>query len=154
MYVCIGKKPVEIGRPSTHGMWGGASNGYKTLEQMDLRLDTSIFRCMFASSIYAARELVAAGSVYVNEKKCTVSDTRLDPGDMIEIRDCARVHANLQDTEIKPFMRMWAHVPAYWDVNYATCSAVLLHRPRFDMIPTPYHDRVLRHFLEFYHKLW
>jgi len=52
---------------------------------LEKRVDTAVFRAMFASSISQARQFVVRGKVKVNGKKVTQPNTRLRPGDMFHV---------------------------------------------------------------------
>ena len=59
-----------------------SSQTYACLEK---RLDVAIFRSMFASSFYQARQFVIHGKVKVNGRKVTKPSTSLSPGDMYQV---------------------------------------------------------------------
>ncbi|KAL9059189.1 MAG: hypothetical protein Q9206_001602 [Seirophora lacunosa] len=52
---------------------------------LERRLDTAIFRAMFASSTRQARQLVVHGDVKVNGKKMIYPGYQLNPGDMFQV---------------------------------------------------------------------
>ncbi|CAF9933830.1 MAG: mitochondrial 37S ribosomal protein nam9 [Heterodermia speciosa] len=53
--------------------------------ELERRLDTAVFRAMFASSARQAREFVIHGYVKVNGKKMIYPGYRLNPGDMFQV---------------------------------------------------------------------
>ncbi|KAL8791910.1 MAG: hypothetical protein Q9195_005486 [Heterodermia aff. obscurata] len=53
--------------------------------ELERRLDTAIFRAMFASSTRQARQFVIHGWVKVNGKKMIYPGYRLNPGDMFQV---------------------------------------------------------------------
>ncbi|SGY23998.1 BQ5605_C019g09001 [Microbotryum silenes-dioicae] len=95
------KSALAVGGPArnTTGTRTAASargrDSNKTLERVPLaslmfaeiekRLDTVVFRCCFAHSVYKARMMVVHGKVSVNGVKCTNANTRLQPGDLISV---------------------------------------------------------------------
>ncbi|KAG8906154.1 mitochondrial 37S ribosomal protein nam9 [Tulasnella sp. 403] len=54
--------------------------------ELERRLDVVVFRCCFASSIHAARQLVVHGKVTLNGLKENDPNARLNPGDMISVQ--------------------------------------------------------------------
>ncbi|GAA6028182.1 hypothetical protein JCM8097_006902 [Rhodosporidiobolus ruineniae] len=53
--------------------------------ELEKRLDTVIFRCCFASSIYAARAMVVQGHVKLNGLKVNDPNIKLNPGDLLSV---------------------------------------------------------------------
>ncbi|KAL9037667.1 MAG: hypothetical protein Q9180_003590 [Flavoplaca navasiana] len=56
-----------------------------TFAPLERRLDTAIFRAMFASSTRQARQFVVHGDVKVNDKKMVYPGYLLNPGDMFQV---------------------------------------------------------------------
>ncbi|KAI9819767.1 MAG: mitochondrial 37S ribosomal protein nam9 [Phylliscum demangeonii] len=52
---------------------------------MERRLDTAVFRALFASSARQARQMVVHGAVHVNGKKMIHPSYLLNPGDMFQV---------------------------------------------------------------------
>ncbi|GAA5865701.1 hypothetical protein JCM1840_003224 [Sporobolomyces johnsonii] len=53
--------------------------------EVEKRLDTVVFRCCFADSIYRARMMVVHGKVRLNGKKVSDPNIKLNPGDLISV---------------------------------------------------------------------
>ncbi|GAA6012030.1 hypothetical protein JCM11491_000145 [Sporobolomyces phaffii] len=53
--------------------------------EVEKRLDTVVFRCCFADSVYKARQMVIHGKVKVNGQKVTDANVKLQPGDLISV---------------------------------------------------------------------
>ncbi|ORY89287.1 hypothetical protein BCR35DRAFT_275734 [Leucosporidium creatinivorum] len=53
--------------------------------EVEKRLDTVVFRCCFADSVYRARMMVVHGKVSLNGRKVTNPNIRLQPGDLISV---------------------------------------------------------------------
>ncbi|GAA5874568.1 hypothetical protein JCM16303_002907 [Sporobolomyces ruberrimus] len=53
--------------------------------EVEKRLDTVVFRCCFADSVYKARQLVIHGKVKLNGQKVTDANIKLQPGDLISV---------------------------------------------------------------------
>jgi len=58
---------------------------HMTFHPLERRLDTAIFRALFASSVRQARQFVVHGSVTVNGKKMIYPGYQLNPGDMFSV---------------------------------------------------------------------
>lgn len=58
---------------------------HMTFHPLERRLDTSIFRALFASSTRQARQFVVHGFVKVNGKKMVYPGYQLNPGDMFSV---------------------------------------------------------------------
>ncbi|KAL8929219.1 MAG: hypothetical protein Q9208_001302 [Pyrenodesmia sp. 3 TL-2023] len=56
-----------------------------TFAPLERRLDTAVFRAMFASSTRQARQFVVHGDVKVNGKKMIYPGYQLNPGDMFQV---------------------------------------------------------------------
>ncbi|KAK4056718.1 hypothetical protein OIO90_002270 [Microbotryomycetes sp. JL221] len=59
-----------------------ASMMFSTLER---RLDTVVFRCCFAHSVYRARQMVIHGNVKLNGRRVSDPNIMLQPGDLISV---------------------------------------------------------------------
>ncbi|KAJ4270517.1 hypothetical protein NW762_002204 [Fusarium torreyae] len=57
-----------------------------TFAPLERRLDTAIFRAMFASSVRQARQFIIHGAVKVNGKKMVHPSYALNPGDMFQVQ--------------------------------------------------------------------
>ncbi|BGP16456.1 hypothetical protein JCM10213_003988 [Rhodosporidiobolus nylandii] len=53
--------------------------------EVEKRLDTVVFRCCFADSVYRARAMVVHGKVKLNGRKVTDPNIKLQPGDLISV---------------------------------------------------------------------
>ncbi|KAJ4864597.1 s4 domain-containing protein [Trichoderma breve] len=59
--------------------------GDMTFAPLERRLDTAVFRALFASSVRQARQFVIHGAVTVNGKKMVHPSYQLNPGDMFQV---------------------------------------------------------------------
>src|SRR5699024_7070057 len=64
--------------------------GENFMIMLESRLDNLVYRLGFASSRPAARQLVVHGHVLVNGKKLDIPSYRLQPGDVIGLRERSR----------------------------------------------------------------
>jgi ribosomal protein S4 len=128
-------------------------------EQLERRLDVLVFRCLFAQSVYAARQMVSHGKVTVNGVKMAYPSHRVKDGDVIRVQPQAiRMLTNAQDgvyAYSEPaFSAPFMFLPDYLQVNYPTCSAVFLRSPKWRLgrveIPSPHPPDVHALAHEFY----
>lgn len=94
----------------------GASDLF--LNSLETRLDTTIYRAHFVSSISTARQWVSHGNVYVNNNKVFSSNYQLKQGDLIRIskKMQSSVRQNLQKSN------MWPRIPVHLEINFKTLS--------------------------------
>nr|WP_294846575.1 30S ribosomal protein S4 [uncultured Sphingomonas sp.] len=57
---------------------------------LERRLDMVVYRAKFAPTIWAARQLVSHGHVYVNGVKCNIASRRIDVNDIISLGNKAK----------------------------------------------------------------
>jgi small subunit ribosomal protein S4 len=65
----------------------GGSTGQVILQQLEMRLDNTVFRMGMAPTIPAARQLVNHGHVTVNGGVLDIASYQCRPGDVIAVRD-------------------------------------------------------------------
>lgn len=68
--------------------------------ELERRIDHLVFRCCLASSIYEARRFVIQGHVKLNGYRHIDPNTRLDPGDLVEVNPL--IVSTLQKPQEKP----------------------------------------------------
>ena len=123
---------------------------FKTLESMETRLDNLLFRAHLAASVYQARKIARDGGLLVNGEKSEFASRRLKPGDLVQVAD--KFKEQVRKIADNPFLKLWAFIPKYVEVDYETMSFVLVDRPRFDDIPSPYPKEMVRKMGEFYRR--
>ncbi len=65
----------------------GGSTGLVILQQLEMRLDNTVFRLGFAPTIPAARQVVNHGHINVNGRVLDIASYQCRPGDVITVRD-------------------------------------------------------------------
>ncbi|RKP03772.1 hypothetical protein CXG81DRAFT_2307, partial [Caulochytrium protostelioides] len=105
--------------------------------ELERRVDVVVFRSHFASSLTHARRLVQMGQVTVNGHVTRFPAQRLEDGDMLGVnpasvptlaKTVAAPNA-ARDFVPVPFMAPWMFTPDYLEVDYPTCTTVLLRSP-------------------------
>lgn len=134
------------------------SNSFASLER---RLDVAVFRAMFASSIFQARQMCIHGKVSVNGERVNKPYRELQPGDVFSVDPATVMRAVMKPLDKKPedvrkhdvlvlgrdnftpkdYMAPWAFVPEYLEVSHRSCSAVYVRdpivRPTRTEVPSP-----------------
>jgi small subunit ribosomal protein S4 len=102
-------------------------------EMLECRLDNIVYRLKFASTIFAAHQLVSHGHILVNGKKVDRRSFFVRPGMTISIKEKSR-----NSTPIKNAMESAnRNVPEYCTVDPTSFTGQLLARPRPEQMPWP-----------------
>ena len=80
--------------------------GDNLMALLERRLDNVIFRLGFAMSRRMARQIVNHGHVTVNGSKVDIASYRVEPGDIVEIREKSRNHGGIQQAVETPLHSM------------------------------------------------
>ena len=123
-------------------------NIFRTFEKLETRLDNILFRSHFATSIFQARNLISRKSVSVNGKPITISSSYLNDGDLVSINP--NHWKNLYKEAENPFRKIWGFVPSYLDVNFGSCSVILMRHPKYEEIPIPYDRKLISQMGNYY----
>ena len=108
-------------------------SGDKLLEFLERRLDNTVFRSGFASTIPAARQLVCHGHFLVNGKRLDIPSYRVREGDVITLRErsqnLATVEASLGDVRLAR--------PDWIEFDEGNKSSTVKSLPKVDSVPFP-----------------
>ena len=100
---------------------------------LESRLDTIIYRAKFASTVFAARQLINHGHIQVNGKKVNISSYSVKAEDSIEVRDKSKSIANIEGA----ILSKEREVPEYIQMDEKNKKAKLVRIPKFAEIPYP-----------------
>ena len=100
---------------------------------LESRLDTVIYRAKFASTVFAARQLINHGHIKVNGKKVNIPSYKVKAEDSIEIKDKSKDIANI----IGALSSKEREVPEYIQLDTKNKTAKLVRIPKFADIPYP-----------------
>lgn len=107
-----------------------AGNTVENLSRLlETRLDAIVARGGLAPTIYAARQYVNHGHVLVNGKRVTVPGYRVEPGDVVAIKERSRHLEGLQDGLDS------ASPPPYLELDREAYQVRLLRQPDRAEIP-------------------
>lgn len=93
------------------------------LKLLECRLDALVLRGGLAGSIYASRQLINHGHIFVNGKKLDKPSYMVKPGDVLSVREKSR-KMTLINTAIKI-----AHPPSYLSLDKPKMEVTFLNVP-------------------------
>jgi len=99
---------------------------------LECRLDVVVWRLKFASTIFAAQQLVSHGHIRVNGKKVDRRSFMVKPGMVVSIKENSR--------NMKPIAEALAsvrEVPVYFTQDAAKLTGQLMEVPQVDQISWP-----------------
>ena len=108
------------------------------LAQLERRLDTTLYRLNFASTLDKARQLISHGHVRVNGARVKVKSFTLRDLDLIQIHPHVSkelrqdIKKRIQDQEA-----LWIPFPSYLEADYNTLSGLFVREPKLKEIPYP-----------------
>ena len=126
-YYAISEKQLQIAYAKAKAGLGVTHE--KLFRGLEVRLDAMVFRAGFAPTIFAAKQWVNHGHIYVDGKRIDRSSYQLKEGQVISI-----------DAEKSPAIAEMAKkgnatVPAYMEVDLDNLKATLVRMPQVEEIP-------------------
>ena len=100
---------------------------------LERRLDTVVFRCNFAPSMFGARQLVNHGHCMVNGRRVNIPSYRLREGDTIQIVERSRNHPMVLETLQHPER----DVPEYLALDDKAFKIQFVRTPKMQDVPYP-----------------
>lgn len=100
---------------------------------LERRLDITVYRMNFVTTVFAARQFVSHGHVKVNGKRVTIPSYRLRPGDVIELSEKAKTLASVMEALAKPEK----DVPDYLTVDNKAMQGQFVRVPSLGDVPYP-----------------
>jgi len=116
--------------------------GENFMKLLESRLDNVVYRMGFAPTRPAARQLVNHGHFLVNGKKVNIPSYRVQPGDVISVREKSR---NL--SFIKESLEARNFLPNYITFNDAAMEGTFTRLPSRDEMPAEINEKLI---VEFY----
>jgi small subunit ribosomal protein S4 len=100
---------------------------------LECRLDNVVYRLRFASSIFAAQQLVSHGHILVNGRKVDRRSFIVEPGMIVSVKPASR--------QMKPVLiaqeNLSREVPSYFSLESDKISGSVIALPQLDQIPLP-----------------
>ena len=105
--------------------------GEQMIGLLERRLDAVIFRCKFAPTPFAARQLVSHGHVMVNGKRVTIPSYLVKEGELIELKSKAKDMGLVLESVKSPERE----VPDYIEADHDKMTAKFLRTPKLGDVP-------------------
>lgn len=126
-HYCLSEKQFRRYVKNASSMKGNP--GLNLLSGLESRLDNTVFRIGFASTIRASRQMTGHGHIMVNGKKVDIASYPLKVGDVISLNPKSKmleqIKGNLKDpNNLKR--------PSFIDVDDALCAAKFTMKPSRD----------------------
>ena len=106
--------------------------GQNLIGLLESRLDAIVYRAKFASTPFAARQLVNHGHVLVNGRRLNIASARIKVGDVVELRQRAKEMAVV----LESLGSAERDVPDYLQ-NDGPTKVTLVRIPTLDEVPYP-----------------
>jgi small subunit ribosomal protein S4 len=106
--------------------------GQNLIGLLERRLDAVVYRAKFAPTIFAARQIVSHGHIYVNGVKCNIASRLVKPGDEITLGKKAQEMALVMEAQSLPER----DIPDYLAPDGAA-KIVYTRIPTLDEVPYP-----------------
>lgn len=119
--------------------------GENLLGLLERRLDNLVYRAGFAATIWAARQLVTHGHIYVNGKRLDLPSYSVIPGDKISVRPKMQKNPHIVES-----LEATTTVPSYLLMEKSDFAATLTRLPERAEIPVPIEEQLV---VEFYARL-
>ena len=126
-YYAISEKQLRIAFAKAKS--GEGQTHEKLFRSLELRLDAMVYRAGFAPTIFAAKQMVNHGHIYVDGKRVDRSSCQVKEGQVITIN--AEKSPKLAEVAKKNN----ATVPAYMEVDLDNLKATLVRAPQVEEIP-------------------
>ena len=103
------------------------------IEMLECRLDNLVYRLKFASTIFAAHQLVSHGHILVDGKKVDIRSYIVKPGQVVSVREKSRNMKAIIDASENRIRE----IPSYLSIDTANLKGQLLAMPQIDQIQWP-----------------
>jgi small subunit ribosomal protein S4 len=107
--------------------------GENLIGLLERRLDAVVYRMKFVTTVFAARQFVSHKHVTVNGKRVSVSSFVVKEGDVIEVSEKVKQHAQVlaavESTE--------RDVPDYLEVDHKKMRGTFVRTPKLADVPFP-----------------
>ncbi len=103
------------------------------IELLERRLDATVYRMKFATTIFAARQFVSHGHILVNGNKVTIASYTLRDGDIVQVKEKSKEIPVL----LEAISSTERETPQYLSVDYDKLKGTFLKGPKPDEVPYP-----------------
>lgn len=98
---------------------------------LESRLDAFVYRSKFTPTIFSARQFVNHGHILVNGKKVNIPSYRVQPGDVVQVKEKSRNMALVLEALGSPERDL----PDYLDVDPKAMASTLVRLPELADVP-------------------
>jgi len=120
--------------------------GFRLLQLVESRLDNAVFRCGYAPTIPAARQLVTHGHIQIDGKRVNIPSYHLVGGETVSVREKSRKIPLVEATTQNPVLES----PSYLDIDAAKFEAMCKGEPVREDIPVDLQENLI---VEFYSQI-
>ena len=103
------------------------------IELLERRLDATVYRMKFATTIFAARQFESHGHILVNNKKVTIASYSLKDGDIVQVKEKSKEIPVL----LEAISSTERETPQYLSVDYDKLKGTFIKGPKPDEVPYP-----------------
>ena len=100
---------------------------------LESRLDAVVYRAKFVPTPFAARQFVNHGHVLVNGKRVNIASYRVQPGDVVSVRERSRNMALV----LEALQSQEREIPDYIEFEAKGMSAKYIRMPELAEVPYP-----------------
>lgn len=100
---------------------------------LECRLDAIVYHAKFVPTVFASRQFVNHGHVFVNGKKVNIPSYNVKPGDVVEVREKSRQLPMV----IQAVESVHRDVPEYLDVDHKAMKVTFVRVPKLEDVPYP-----------------
>ncbi len=98
---------------------------------LESRLDAVVYRAKFVPTVFAARQFINHGHVLVNGRRTNIPSYRMQPGDVVQVRDKSRNMALV----LEALESAERDIPDYVDVDPKEMTATYVRVPELGDVP-------------------
>ena len=120
--------------------------GLRLLQLMEARLDNVVFRCGFAPTIPAARQLVGHGHVLVNGKRLDIPSYSVNEGDVISLKEKSKTNPLVEESVASPSLE----TPSYLSIADDRFQVTFNQVPAREDVPVEIQEHLI---IEFYSQI-
>ncbi len=100
---------------------------------LERRLDAVVYRMKFVPTVFASRQFINHGHIFVNGTRVTIPSYMVKDGDVIEIREKSRQIPMV----IEAMESAERDIPEYLDVDTAKGTGTYIRQPKLEDVPYP-----------------
>jgi small subunit ribosomal protein S4 len=108
-------------------------NSQNLIALLERRLDAVVYRMKFVPTVFASRQFVNHGHVFVNGRRVNIPSYRVKEGDVIEVKEKSKSLAVV----LEAIDLTERDVPDYMEVDHKRVRGTFIRTPEFADVPYP-----------------